>query len=176
MNEPDCDVPGLNAEESRAWRGLLRTMQLLPPMLDAQLLRDDGLTHFEFMVLTMLDLEPDGAMRMTGLATRTNATLPRLSNVCARLEGRDLISRSAYPGDRRATKVALTASGKAAVSSARDAHVALVREVVIDALTPEQLRGLAEISDCIDAALDRHGPGSRKAPTVAVVPDSTEQA
>lgn len=145
-------------------------MQLLPPVLDAQLQRDDGLTHFEFMVLTMLELEPEGAMRMTALATRTNATLPRLSNVCARLEGRGLITRSAYPGDRRATKVALTSSGEATVSSARAAHVALVREVVIDALTPEQLRALAEISDSIDAALSQHSRSSRKTPAPAADP------
>lgn len=162
MNEPDCHVPGLTSEESRAWRGLLRTMQLLPPMLDAQLQRDDGLTHFEFMVLTMLELEPSRTMRMTGLATRTNATLPRLSNVCARLENRGLIARTDCPGDRRATNVTLTENGGAAVSSARSAHIALVREVVIDVLTPEQLTALAEISDSIDAALGQRSPSSRK--------------
>lgn len=164
MKEQDCRIPGLTAEESRAWRGLLRTTQLLPPVLDAQLQRDDGLTHFEFMVLTMLELEPGGIMRMTALASLTNATLPRLSNVCARLEGRELITRSASPDDRRATDVALTARGEAAVSSAVKAHAALVREVVIDALTPAQLSVLVEITDSIDAALARHAQSARTAP------------
>ncbi|MET4060978.1 DNA-binding MarR family transcriptional regulator [Arthrobacter sp. UYP6] len=156
MEEPNCHVPGLNAEESQAWRGLIRTMQLLPPVLDAQLQRDDGLTHFEFMVLIMLELEPGTTMRMTVLATRTNATLPRLSNVCARMEDRGLIIRSVCPNDRRATNVALTGAGEAVLSSAKGRHIELVRKVVIDALTPQQITALAEISDSIDAALDRH--------------------
>ena len=41
--------------------------------------------------------------RMTDLARQTNATLPRLSHVVKRLEGRGLIERFPCPEDRRAT-------------------------------------------------------------------------
>ncbi|WP_346924324.1 hypothetical protein [Rothia sp. (in: high G+C Gram-positive bacteria)] len=72
--------------ESRAWRGLIRVIELLPPALDAQMQRDSDLTHFEFMVLSMLRFAPDSTLRMTALAQGTNASLARLSHVCSRLE------------------------------------------------------------------------------------------
>jgi DNA-binding MarR family transcriptional regulator len=153
MDNSDCLVPGMTLAESRAWLGMVGTMQLLPPVLDAQLQRDGGLTHFEYMVLTMLQLEPGNMMRMTALASHTNATLPRLSNVCARLEQRGLLSRSGCPQDRRATNIGLTAAGAQAVSSLTDAYHTLVHEVVLDALTAGQLLALAEISEAIAAAI-----------------------
>lgn len=146
-------VPRMSAEESTAWLGLIAVAQLLPAALDAQLRRDAHLTHFEFMALTVLRFAPGGILHMTALADATNATLPRLSHVCSRLEGRGLVERSPSTRDRRATDVRLTAQGRRQLIRAMPQHIATARRLVVDALTPAQLDALAGITDAIRGRL-----------------------
>ena len=64
----------LDAEERAAWLRLVAVVELLPGVLDAQLRRDAGLSHFDYFVLAMLSEAPGRTLRMTALAQRTNAT------------------------------------------------------------------------------------------------------
>jgi DNA-binding MarR family transcriptional regulator len=96
-------------------------------------------------------------LRMTELAARTNATLPRLSHVVSRLEERGLIERTPCAGDRRATNARLTEAGWAKVQETAPGHVAHVRRQVIDALTPEQVAQLGVIAEAILRRLDPDG-------------------
>ena len=109
-------------------------------MLDSQLRRDADLTHFEYFVLAMLSEAPDRTLRMTALAQRTNATLPRLSHVVRRLEDRGLVERFPCPEDGRATNARLTEAGWDAVVAAAPGHVDTVRHHVIDAAHPRAAR------------------------------------
>ena len=152
--QTDFVVPRMDPRESRAWLGLIGVVERLPTALDAQLQRDSGLTHFEYMVLTALRHAPEATLRMTGLARQTNATLPRLSHVCTRMESRALVERFPCPSDRRATNVRLTSQGRRAVVRATPAHIDTVRHLVVDALTPEQLEQLAAITAAVGARLD----------------------
>jgi DNA-binding MarR family transcriptional regulator len=147
----------LDDEQLDAWVKLVAVVELLPGVLDSQLRRDAGLTHFEYFVLAMLSEAPDSTLRMTSLAQRTNATLPRLSHVVRRLEDRDLVERFPCPEDGRATNARLTRSGMARVVAAAPGHAANVRHHVIDALSPEQVGQLAEITDALLARLDPEG-------------------
>ena len=147
----------LDDEEIAAWTRFIAVVELLPGALDSQLRRDAGLTHFEYFTLAMLSEAPERTLRMTALATRTNATLPRLSHVVSRLETRGLVEREACTDDRRATDVRLTTTGWAAIVAAAPGHVATVRELVVDALTGAQVRQLGEISDALLERLDPSG-------------------
>src|SRR3954462_12498221 len=89
----------LSAEERAVWVRLSAVLELLPGVLDSQLRRDAGLTYFEYYLLAMLSEAPDRTLRMTALAQRTNATLPRLSHVVRRLEDRGLVTRFPCPED-----------------------------------------------------------------------------
>lgn len=151
-------VPRMNDQESAAWLGLTAAFQLLPAALDRQLQRDSGLTHFEFVVLSRLQLSPEPTMRMTALAEATVATLPRLSHVCGRLEKRGLIERSPCPEDRRATNVRLTSEGRRELIRSVPGHIATARRLVIDALTPDQLDALADIMGTINTRLTQDPP------------------
>ena len=102
------DTKWLSEAERTTWVRLAAVLELLPGVLDAQLTRDQHLTHFEYFSLAMLSEAPDRTLRMTALARRTNATLPRLSRVISRLEGEGLVAREPCPQDRRATNVTLT--------------------------------------------------------------------
>jgi DNA-binding MarR family transcriptional regulator len=144
----------LDDREQAVWRRLAAVVELLPGVLDSQLRRDSGVTHFEYWVLAMLSEAPERTLRMSNLAGRTTATLPRLSHVVSRLEGRGLVERIPCPEDGRAVNARLTAGGWDAVVAAAPGHVATVRENVIDALTPEQLEQLSAIADAILAHVD----------------------
>ena len=151
------DTQWLEEEQLDAWVKLIAVVELLPGVLDSQLRRDAGLTHFEYFVLAMLSEAPEGTLRMTALARRTNATLPRLSHVVRRLEDRDLVERFPCPEDGRATNARLTEAGLAEVVAAAPGHVANVRRHVIDALTPTQLQQLRGIGDSLLTRLDPEG-------------------
>jgi DNA-binding MarR family transcriptional regulator len=147
----------LTDEERIAWVRLAAVLELLPGVLDTQLRRDSELTHFEYFVLAMLSEAPERTLRMTSLAARTNATLPRLSHVVRRLEDRGLVRRSPCPEDGRATNAQLTDAGWDKVVAAAPGHVANVREQVLDALTGGQITQLAEITEAILGRIDPEG-------------------
>ena len=151
------DTPWLEQRQLRAWIRLRGILELLPGVLDAQLRRDADVTEFEFYVLAMLSEAPGRTLRMTELARQTNATLPRLSHVVTRLEGRDLVERFPCPEDRRATNARLTEAGWAKVQAAAPGHVVNVRHHVIDALSAEQIDQLAGIGAAVLARLDPSG-------------------
>jgi DNA-binding MarR family transcriptional regulator len=147
----------LTDDELTAWIRLVGVVELLPGVLDTQLRRDAELSHFEYYVLAMLSESPQRTLRMTALAARTNATLPRLSHVVRRLEDRGLVERSACPQDARATNAHLTEAGWRKLRDTAPGHVATVRQHVIDALTPEQVGQLSEIAEAILGRLDPNG-------------------
>lgn len=154
---PTSGAPWLDEREMRAWLRLVAVLELLPATLDAQLRRDAAMTHFDYMVVSQLSEAPGRTLRMTALAQRTNATLPRLSHVVRRLEERGLVERTPCPEDRRATDARLTDAGLAAVVAAAPGHVRAVREHVVDALAREQVDQLAGIAEALLRRLDPDG-------------------
>ena len=148
------DVRWLNTDELLAWKKFVAVVELLPGVLDSQLQRDADLSHFEYFVLAMLSEAPDRTLRMTGLASATNATLPRLSHVVSRLEKRGFIKRTACVEDRRATNAQLTDAGLEKVVETAPGHVTTVRDNVIDPLTAEDVADLDRIMGHILATID----------------------
>jgi DNA-binding MarR family transcriptional regulator len=151
------DARWLDEVERAAWLRLVAVTELLPGALDTQLRRDAQLTHFDYFVLAMLSEEPDRTLRMTALAQRTNATLPRLSHVVRRLEERSLVERFPCPEDKRATNARLTPAGWEKVVAAAPGHVTAVRRHVFDALEPAQVEQLRQICDAMLTTLDAEG-------------------
>ena len=148
------DTRWLTRQQLAAWVRLAALLELLPPALDSQLRRDADLTHFDYYVLAMLSEAPERTLRMARLAASTTATLARLSHVVQRLEARGLLERFPCPTDRRATNARLTEAGWQKVRQAAPGHVTFVRDHVIDALTPDQITQLADISQAILSKLD----------------------
>ena len=155
------DVRWLDQAEMTAWLRLIAVAERLPGILDSQLRRESGLTHYEYQVLAMLSDAPGRTLRMTQLGLQTNATLPRLSHVVRRLEDRGLVERAEAPEDRRASNAHLTDAGFAALAGAAPGHVATVREFVLDPLSREQLVGLADSLGAILSRVDPTGDAPR---------------
>lgn len=154
-------LPRMDDLESDAWRRLVAVLELLPTALDAQLQQDDGMTHYEFALLSLLRFSPDATLQSKELAIRTNATLPRLSHVVSRLVDRGWLERLPREDDKRATDVRLTGDGRRAVIRATSGHIAHARRLVIDRLDRDELAALAAIGKKIADVLD---PGSRVFP------------
>ncbi len=148
----------LDAEEGQAWLALASTLIRLPSALDEQLRRDAGISHFEYQVLANLSQVPDRTLRMSMLATRTEGSLPRLSQVVARLEQRGWVRRTPDPADGRYTLAILTDEGWTKVAEAAPGHVEEVRRLVFDPLTRPQSRQLREIGRRILHAIDPDEP------------------
>jgi DNA-binding MarR family transcriptional regulator len=148
----------LDDEQQESWRAFAGAMHKLRWALECQLQRDAGLSFIEYHALARLSELPDHTMRMSELAEVTNASLSRLSHLIKRLELRDLVQREPDPNDGRYTNAILTPAGLRLLTASAPAHVAKVRELVIDALSPAELRHLRTASERI---LDRIGPGER---------------
>jgi DNA-binding MarR family transcriptional regulator len=147
-------VNWLTADQVESWLSVVRLMTWLPWSIDQQLQRDSNLGMVEYQVLAKLSESPGRTMRMSSLAVVTNASLSRLSHLVKRLESRGLIGREPDPTDGRFTNAILTDKGFRTLADAAPGHVAHVRSLVIDVLSPEQLRRLGRDADRIMSHID----------------------
>jgi len=150
-------VKWLTAAEVDSWLSVVRLMTRLPWSIDQQLQRDSNLGMVEYQVLAMLSNRPGWTMRMSALAEVTNASLSRLSHLVKRLEARGLVRREPDPSDGRFTNAILTDEGFRTLADAAPGHVAHVRSLVIDVLSPEQLRRLGLTADRVMSRIDTSG-------------------
>jgi len=150
----DQPVRWLTAAEVDSWLSVVRMMTWLPWSIDQQLRRDSSLGMVEYQVMARLSQYPERTLRMSSLADLANASLSRLSHLVKRLEDRGLVRREPDPADGRFTNAILTDEGFRVLAEAAPGHVAHVRSLVIDVLTPEQLRRLGLAADRIMSHID----------------------
>jgi DNA-binding MarR family transcriptional regulator len=151
---PDHSVPAaLAGEDLDTWASLATVLEWLPAALDAQLLRDSEVTHFEYGVLFALASAPNSTLRMSVLAGYANSSLSRLSRAVARLEARGWVHRSPDPANGRYILAILTDQGQEKFQQATPGHVRTVNRLVLEPLTAAQSRQLREISQRILRAI-----------------------
>ncbi|WP_251451192.1 MarR family transcriptional regulator [Microbacterium sp. Marseille-Q6648] len=154
-------MPELEQDERVAVARLRALLELLPTALDRELAAE-GITSFEFTLLEALHEADAGRLRLSALAARTNATLPRLSRVVTSLERKGLVLRAACEEDGRATNALLTPAGERAYEASRPRHDEAVRRMIFDGLGDGGAERLSEISYAI---LDKLDPDRRLAVT-----------
>ena len=131
--------------ELSVWSGLLSTYATVTRTLDRRLRAEHGMPFRVYDLLATLDMKRDGRLRMSTLAEHLVLSPSRLTRVVSELEDRGWLQRGADPDDARATQVALTRDGLAALRSARRTHHAVVRELFLDRLPDRDLGALARI-------------------------------
>ena len=128
-------------------------LELLPTALDKEL-APAGITSFEFTLLEALH-EADGhRLRLSALASRTNATLARLSRVVSSLERKDLVLRAPCAEDGRATNAVLTEAGETVFLESTGLYADAVQRMVLDGLDDAGVDQLASLSFAILSKLD----------------------
>ncbi|CUU55925.1 DNA-binding transcriptional regulator, MarR family [Parafrankia irregularis] len=151
----------LRDSERTAWRGLINVMTRLPAALDAQLRRDAGLSHFEYSVLVGLSEAPNRTLAMARLAEFTCGSLSRLSHAVKRLEDKGWVRRFPCAADGRVTNAILTDLGFEKLAATAPGHVETVRDLVVEALSREQLNQLTAICGQVLDRLDTPPPPTR---------------
>ena len=139
---PDAPAPEprwLDDRESALWRAFLTMRRELDRVVDAQLLRDSGLSAADFAVLVPLSESTSGRLRARDLGAEAGWDRSRLSHQLRRMEQRGLLERTECETDGRGTFVSLTEQGRTAIEGAAPGHVATVRTYLIDDLTAEEL-------------------------------------
>lgn len=147
---------GLSREERTAIARLRALLELLPAALDRRL-HDLGLTAFEYSLVEALAEAPDRRLRLSALASRTNATLPRLSRVVSGLERKGLLVKTQCAADARATNAVLTAEGEAAWLRAAPVYGRAVGDMVLGGLRAADVDDLARLSLAMLRRLDPDG-------------------
>lgn len=128
-------------------------LELLPTALDHRL-AEAGLTAFEYSLLEALSEQDGQRMRLSALAARTNATLPRLSRVVTSLEKKGLAVRAACEADGRAFNAVLTERGREVYRETRPVHADAVRDMILADLTEQDIDQLSELALKILGRLD----------------------
>ncbi len=140
-------------EELRVWRGFIETAEALRAELGARLQAESGLSPGDYAVLLALSEAAGQRLRSSQLADDVGWERSRLSHHLGRMEKRGLIRREECRTDNRGAEVVLTAEGDAAFRASTVPHLTAVRELFVDALTPEQLVAAGEVAAALRANL-----------------------
>lgn len=136
---------GLTALQDRAWRMLVRLTVLLPRAVDDDLRRASELQLTSIGVLMHLSEAPDHRLRMSDLAESTAMSPSRITRAVQTLATTGDVYQCASEADGRATIAVLTASGERRLREAMPAHLASLRERVLDQIEPEELKQFVSI-------------------------------
>ena len=116
----------------------------LTKALDAELMREHGLSLSSYEVLLFLNDAPDGQLRMSDLADGVLLSRSGLTRLVDRMERDGLLRRERCADDARGFNAAITDEGRAMFRVARRTHLDGVRERFLAHLSPQELRDLAE--------------------------------
>lgn len=152
----DGTVAWLDPTEMAAWRAYVETVGALSTALDADLV-PTGLSLGDYQVLVYLSEATDRRTRMCDLAALLQLSPSGLTRRLDGLVSAGLVTREGSPHDRRVMLAVLTDDGMRALEAAAPVHVASVRRRMIDRLTPDQLRTLADAFTTIRAGLATDG-------------------
>ncbi|SHN38398.1 MarR family winged helix-turn-helix transcriptional regulator [Cryptosporangium aurantiacum] len=142
-------------EELAVWRDFLETTEALRTAVGARLHRDTGLSPGDYGVLLALSEADGNRLRSSDLATAVGWERSRLSHHLGRMERRGLIRRESSPTDNRGADVVLERVGADAFRAATVPHFKVIRELFVDALTPEQLDAARDVAAALRARLDK---------------------
>ncbi|WP_030935339.1 MarR family winged helix-turn-helix transcriptional regulator [Streptomyces sp. NRRL B-24720] len=149
MDEPRW----LDEREQRTWRSLMKMQADLSEYIERQLRTHSGLSSADYQVLAHLSEAPEGRLRSFALGDVLQWEKSRLSQHLTRMQNRDLIRRERCPTDQRGAVVVITEQGRTLIETAAPLHLADVRNVLIDHVTPAQMDLLIELGDQVKARL-----------------------
>lgn len=141
-------------DELRIWRDFIETTAALGARLESRLQGDSGLSTGDFAVLLALSEARGQAMRSSELASQISWERSRLSHHLGRMERRGLIRRQECATVPRGAEVLLTTAGAEAFGKATFPHLRAIRELFVDALTPDQIVAAGAIAAALRTHLD----------------------
>lgn len=145
----------LTKDELRIWRAYIETAEALRARLSSRLQDDSALSSGDYSVLLALTEAPGRRLRSSELATAVGWERSRLSHHLGRMQQRGLIRREGCAEDNRGAEIVLSTAGAEAFSGATSPHLRAVRELFVDALSPEQLAAAGAVAGALRHHLDQ---------------------
>lgn len=142
----------LSPETLRTSGALLSAQTALGRLIETEAVAPTGHDATIVDLLVRLDQAPHNRLRAVELSRQLLLSPSHISRTIDRAETAGLVARSADPGDRRASQVALTDSGRAVITEFAPKLEAVIDRVINQQLTTEEADTLAELLRRIEAA------------------------
>jgi DNA-binding MarR family transcriptional regulator len=150
----------LTSTEEMFWRALMRIVLTLPRRLHEDMFRAAGLTASEYTVIMNLSEAPNRQLRMADLAEAIGLSASRTTRLVDSLQSQGLVVKRASSADGRSNLTELSSLGLAKLRLAWPAHVASVRDLVLDHIPPGTLAKTAQALDAVAAQLEEGRVGA----------------
>ena len=137
-------VQALDPQQLGTYFVLTEAVSLLQYQVEQQLRAEGNISYVQFQLLARL-ASAHGPLTMTQLADGVVYSRSGLTYQAGLLEKAGLITRAPSPDDERATLVTITGSGLALVDRVLPGHVRVVRRLLLDPLTDDDLHHLGDI-------------------------------
>ena len=138
-----------DAEQLHVWRDYIESAEILRSRIDRRLAKESALSLGDYRVLLALSETPSHSLRSSELADIVDWERSRLSHHLGRMEKRGLVTRARGADGTRGVRITITQSGLEACRTASAHHLHAVKELFVDALTPEQTRHASEIASAL---------------------------
>lgn len=136
-------------EQLRIWRGFVETSATLRDHLAAQLQSESSLSSGDYQVLLALSEAAGHTARSSELAALIDWERSRLSHHLGRMEKRGLVRRVPCADGVHGVDVHLTDAGAEAFRAANIPHLRAIRDLFVDALSPDQLAAVDDITTAL---------------------------
>lgn len=136
----------------RLWLRVLKATRTVESAIRENLRQDFTTTLPRFDVMAALSQHGDG-LKMSELSSVLKVSNGNVTGIVERLVEDGHVMREKVPGDRRASRVRLTAAGETEFSRQAEAHEAWIDGIFAD-VAPETAQGMAEALDAVARRLD----------------------
>jgi DNA-binding MarR family transcriptional regulator len=146
-SHPDTGANGVQAldpQQLGAYFALMEGVSLLQHQVEQHLRTEGDLSYVQFQLLARL-ADAHGHLTMTQLADGVVYSRSGLTYQAGLLEKAGLITRGPSLDDERATLVAITENGRALFDRVLPGHIQVVRRLLFDPLTDDDLHHLGDI-------------------------------
>jgi DNA-binding MarR family transcriptional regulator len=183
MTDPHSDtgangVQGLDPQQLGAYFALMEAVSLLQHQVEQHLRAEGDLSYVQFQLLARL-ADAHGQLTMTQLADGVVYSRSGLTYQAGLLEKAGLITRAPSLDDERATLVAITENGRALFDRVLPGHIQVVRRLLFDPLTDDDLHHLGDIMtrvrDHMRAQPPRSAAPRKRRPSPAFPPPAATQ-
>jgi DNA-binding MarR family transcriptional regulator len=137
----------LTEHQKTTWANYQRLRLRLGERLNRELAEKTGLSEADFEILTALTDSHHETVRALALRCGLEWEKSRLSHQLKRMEARGLVSREECVEDNRGMVIRMTERGRELAEEARLHYEQAILHYLMDALTPDQINTLNEITE-----------------------------
>ncbi len=148
-------VRWLTPDEMRAWRGFITTSPDLQRVIERDLSRF-GLDAGDYQLLAMLSEAADHRLRMSELAEELRLSRGGLTRRMKGVIEAGLVERIDDEEDKRVAYAHLTSRGWRLIKRVAPHHVETVRAMMIDLLSPAEVKALGNAFEKISSHLRKY--------------------